>query len=176
MNIFDNIITKEYKDLFNQAIDSIISPEGLGTQCKLLYSDRLDATDVCYNCDIDPIYKKSTNKYNGVGGYPFPDNSVCPVCNGEGYLKTDNSETITMAILTSEKSWIDTGLDNAKLPNGSIQTICSSTYASKINNAIGIIISDDKKINNTLEYEKLTDVSYIGFGSHRYIITMWKKS
>lgn len=176
MNIFDGIITEEHKNIFNQAIDTLISAKGLGTQCKLIYLDRLDSTDVCKNCNIDPIYKKSTNKYNGTGPAPFPDNSICPVCNGDGYLRSDNSEIITMAVLTSEKSWIDIGLDNARLPNGAIQTICQSVYAPQINNAIGIIISDDKKLNNTLEYEKMTDISYIGFGSHRYIITMWKKS
>jgi hypothetical protein len=176
MNIFSSIITEEHKNLFNQAIDSVISSSGLGTSCKLIYLDRLDSTDVCTNCSIDPIYKKSTNKYNGTGPSPFPDNSTCPVCNGDGYLRNDNSEIITMAVLTSEKSWIDTGLDNAKLPNGAIQTICQAIYASKINNAIGIIISDDKKLNNTLEYEKIADLSYIGFGSHRYVIAMWKKS
>ena len=36
-NPFNNIITPEFKNIFDQAIDTILSPTGLVTPCKLVY-------------------------------------------------------------------------------------------------------------------------------------------
>lgn len=172
---FSHIFTNEYKSIFNDAIDLLISNTGLGTPCKLSYNSNISVTTDCDNCLIDPIYKKSMGKYNGTGPRSFPDGGVCPVCNGEGYTTINNSETLYMAVLVSEKSWIDIGLDRVKLPNGSLQTISKADTFNKLMNSYSMSISDQNGINNNLSYERNGDPTYVGFGSNDYIITMWKR-
>lgn len=170
-----NIITNEHKQLFNEAIDHLISKEGLGTACQISYNSNITSSTDCNNCLIDPIYKKSMGKYNNTGPRSFPEGSICPVCNGEGYIAINNSEILYMAVLVSEKSWIDIGLDRTKLPNGSVQTISSASTFKKLMNSYSMSISDQNGVNNNLLYERNGDPTYVGFGSNNYIITMWKR-
>jgi len=175
MNIFTNVITKEHKTLFKDAIDSLISSEGLGTPCKLSYNSNITTTSDCTNCLIDPIYKKSMGKYNGSGPRSFPEGGVCPVCNGEGFVTINNSETLYMAVLVSEKTWIDIGLSSVQIPQGSLQTISKADTFLKIMNSYSMTISDQNGLNNNLVYQRNSDPTYVGFGNNDYIITMWKR-
>lgn len=170
-----NIITNEYKQIFNEAIDHLISQDGLGTACKMSYNSNINSSTECDNCLIDPIYKKSMGKYNGSGPRSFVEGSVCPVCNGDGYIVINNSEILYMAVLVSEKSWIDIGLDRTQLPNGSLQTISKADTFTKIMNSYSMSISDQNGINDNLLYQRNSDPTYVGFGSNNYIITMWKR-
>ena len=175
MSIFDNILSNEYKSLFNNAIDAVVTQGGLATPCKLSYNVSINATNDCDNCLIDPIYKKSMGKYNGTGIAPFPEGSICPICNGEGFQTPNSQETVYMGVIATEKNWIDTGLDTAKIPDGAVQTICKANLAQKIKNSYSLTITDSQGLNNNLQYERLSDVTYLGFGSHDYIVTMWKR-
>jgi len=175
MNIFDSVLTPQYKQVYKDAIDSLISSNGLGTQCKLSYNSNITSATDCNNCLIDPIYKKSMGKYNGSGPRSFPEGAVCPVCNGAGFLVVNNSETIYMAVLVSEKNWINIGLDPVKIPQGSLQTISKADTFNKIMNSYSMAISDQNGTNNNLLYERDSDPTYVGFGNNDYIITMWKR-
>jgi hypothetical protein len=114
-------------------------------------------------------------KYNGSGPRSFPEGAVCPVCNGVGFLVINNSETIYMAVLVSEKNWINIGLDPVKIPQGSLQTISKADTFNKIMNSYSMAISDQNGTNNNLLYERDSDPTYVGFGNNDYIITMWKR-
>jgi hypothetical protein len=175
MNIFSNIISPEFKSIYKSAIDELLSKNGLATQVKITYLRNVQPSDDCNNCIVDPIYKRSTGKYNNTGPEPFSDGSVCPVCNGDGYKIPNADDTCYMGVLTSEKSWIDIGLDNTKLPEGSIQTVCTADLAQKIKNSYSLTIVDNNGINNNLSYERNGDITYLGLGSHDYAITMWKR-
>jgi hypothetical protein len=175
MSIFKNIISPELKGLYKDAINELLSSSGLATKVKINYLRNINTANDCDNCVIDPIYKKSTGKYNGTGLMPFSDGSVCPVCNGDGYSTPNSEEYCYMAVLTSEKSWVDIGLDPVKIPAGSVQTIAVATLSQKIKNAYSITIVDHNGINNNLSYERDSDIIHLGFGGHDYAITMWKK-
>lgn len=175
MSIFDDVLNSDVKKIYKEAIDALISINGLGTPCRLSYNSNITTATDCNNCLIDPIYKKSMGKYNGSGPRAFPEGAICPVCNGEGYITINNSEVIYMAILVSEKTWIDIGLDRTKLPNGSLQSISKADTFTKIINSYSMSISDQNGINNNLLYERNGDPTYVGFGSNDYIITMWKR-
>lgn len=175
MNKFSNIISPELKSIYKSMIDEVLSSSGLATKVKISYLKNITSATDCENCIVDPIYKKSTGKYNGSGPMPFPDGGVCPYCNGDGFVTPNSEEYCYMAVLTSEKSWIDIGLDPLKLPDSSIQTICPASLAQKIKNSYSITIVDDVGTNNNLSYEKNSDIIYLGFGSHDYAITMWKR-
>lgn len=175
MNMFNNILNNDVKNIYKEAIDALISENGLGTPCRLTYNSNITRQTDCDNCLLDPIYKKSTGKYNGTGPRIFSEGAVCPVCNGEGYIVDNQSEIIYMAILVSEKTWIDIGVNNVKLPNGSLQSISKADTFTKIMNSYSMSISDQNGINNNLLYERNGDPTYVGFGSNDYIITMWKR-
>ena len=174
MGIFDNLLTNEFKSYFNDSIDYLLSDTGLTRSCLLVYSDRLTNENICNNCILDPIYKKSTGHYNSTGPKPF-NNSICPVCNGDGFQAENDEEAVSLAVLFTEKSWIKTLNLDVKIPDGSIQSICSASLAQKINNSSSLILSDNNGINRSMKYERFGDVSYIGFHSNDYIVTMWKK-
>jgi hypothetical protein len=175
MNIFDGIISAEYKAIFQDAIDTVVTQGGLATPCKLTYNTNINSSNDCDNCLIDPIYKKSMGKYNGSGIAPFPEGSICPICNGEGFQTPNNQEVVYMGVIATEKNWIDIGMDTTKIPNGAVQTICKSNLAQKIKNSYSLTITDSHGLNSNLQYERLSDVAYLGFGSHDYIVTMWKR-
>ena len=40
MNNFENLLTPQFKELFNNAIDTIVGNNGLVTSCKLRYSNQ----------------------------------------------------------------------------------------------------------------------------------------
>lgn len=175
MNMFNGVITTEHKAIYKDAIDMLLSSQGLGTACKIVYNSNIVSSTDCNNCLIDPIYKKSMGKYNGSGPRSFPEGSVCPVCNGEGFIASNNSEIVYMAVLVSEKTWINIGLDQTKIPQGSLQTISTADTFNKIMNSYSMSISDQNNINNNLIYQRNSDPTYDGFGNNDYIITMWKR-
>ena len=67
------------KTLYNNTMDNLISTNGLGSACVFVYEER---GTQCYNCNWDPITRRSNGEYNGTGGYPFGYGVMCPICNG----------------------------------------------------------------------------------------------
>ena len=86
--MFENLITNEFKSLFNNAIDTIISQNALSVPCRLKYSGETNTT-LCSNCEYDPISKLSANIYKIGGPASFTNNHICPVCMGMGLVKSD---------------------------------------------------------------------------------------
>lgn len=83
-------------------IDSLIHQ--LGKMCKLIY----DTNETqCSNCIFDPINRRSTNRYNGVGPQPF-NTGRCPVCHGTGFLPGGSVTTDTVQLLIdwTPKPWL----------------------------------------------------------------------
>lgn len=167
MNEFNNLITQDFKNLYIDAISALVSQNGLGALCKLTYLNNITIQNDCDNCLIDPIYKQSMGKYNGIGPRPFPEGSVCPICNGQGYKTPNAEESLYMLQISDEKSWVKMGINTAKIPEGSLMTICPASFAQKIKNSYSLI-------SNDIEYERLTEINYNGFDD-RFLITMWKR-
>jgi len=175
-NPFEGLISSEYKNLYNQAIDSLLSSTGLAVPCLISYGS--SNNNPCNNCIFDPISIRSANRYNGTGPVSFTTDTICPVCNGYGLIDKANQETIYLAVLFDSKYWFNwsTKADAVNISDGMVQTICSIELLPKIKNAQYITI--DKNIANYGGYTYVTagDPQPCGLGDNRYIVTMWSRA
>ena len=122
-NIFAGLINDDFKNIFNQAIDALVSQGSLAVPCRLQYSST-DQT-YCTNCIYDPVLQKSFNQYNGIGPASFPNGSICPVCVGFGKTIYDAEEIIHMAAIFDSKYWLNWGPKFVNIPNLAVQTLCN---------------------------------------------------
>ena len=173
--MFDNILSTELKNTYNQAIDHLLSNNGLTLPCIFKYTGANNEIE-CSNCKIDPISRLSANTYNGSGPNPFPDGALCPVCMGAGLTTSSkSSEIIYLACIFDSKYWLNWASNAVNIPNVMVQTICKSDLLPKIKNANEIIIDSNMSQYGNYTYERASDPSLLGFGSSRYIMTMSSK-
>lgn len=171
-----NIPFSELKTLYNQTIDALISQQGLALPCYILYSNTNPQT--CPNCVFDPISNRSLNMYNGTGAYSFPDNGICPVCNGLGFDSVNKQEAVSLTVLFDSKYWFNwNSKSNAiRVPDGSIQTICKTDLLPKIRNADKILIDASKTKYGSYFYTRGNDPELAGLGDTSYIFTIWHRA
>jgi hypothetical protein len=172
--MFENLITNEFKALFNDAIDTIIAQNGLSVPCRLKYSSETNST-LCNNCKYDPISKLSSNIYKTGGPVVFPNNHICPVCMGMGLVKSDSSEILYMSAIFDSKYFVNWSTNVVNIPGGMVQTICPITYLPKIRNANEVVFDTNIENYGNYTYERSGDPMPAGLGDNRYIITMWKR-
>lgn len=168
----NNIITNEFKNLFKQSIDEILAQNALAIPCTLFYASQKIAR-LCGNCLFDPITKASSYRYNGTGPIAFADGQICPVCSGFGKVEesSSNSEVVHLGVIFDSKFFVGWDSSVISIPDGSMQTICSSVLLSKIKTASSLKITTN---NITKGYMRAGEPQLIGLGSMDYIITNWK--
>jgi hypothetical protein len=175
-NPFSGLISKDLKNTFNYAIDSLIEQNALSLPCKIVYDNQINNT-YCNNCIFDNISLLSSNKYNGVGPKPFAEGGVCPVCMGLGQMKnpaSSNSEVLHLAFIFDSKYFLN--MNNLlNIPQGSVQSLCNISLLNKIKNASEIIFDNNLSQVAHYKYERASDPEPLGFGDNRYIITLWNK-
>ena len=103
--------------------------------------------------------------------------------NGTGPFKMKTWEKDTLIVLERNDSFY---LEPAKLKNLVFKLFAGNSMQLYENGEIDItsvyttnldkVLDTSNPLNKELVTGFVYDVSYIGFGSHRYIITMWKKS
>lgn len=174
-NPFAGIISQDLKDLYNNAIDALLETTALTLPCKIRYAGQQNQ-NFCNNCVYDPITKLSASIYNGTGPNPFPDNGVCPVCLGNGVSDSETSytaSTISLAVIFDSKYFINNN-KVLNVPDGSIQTICPITFITQIRNANDLVVDTSTDPYGSRIYQRASEPELAGFGSSRYIITLWK--
>jgi len=174
-NPFSGIISKEFKTIFNNAIDSLLENNALSLPCKIVYDNSINNT-YCNNCIFDNISLLSSNIYNGSGPNPFPEGGVCPVCLGLGQIKnSSSSETVYLAFIFDSKYFLNMNNKVINIPDGSVQSLCNISLLNKIKNASEIIFDTSLTNLSHFKYERASDPEPAGFGDNRYIFTLWKK-
>ena len=163
-----NIITAEFKKLFEIAIDQIISDTGLTTKCTLYFDSSNNM--LCNNCIIDHISGRSSNRYNNTGPSPFGNGSVCPVCVGFWYKNITKQEDIYLALLLDSKSWVNWGSINVKIPNLAAQTLSDISTQNSIMSCTYMTL-----YNQQSRYQKASHPELLGFSNKKYILTNWTK-
>jgi hypothetical protein len=171
--MFSNIITPEFKAIYNSAIDSLIGQNGLAVPCKIVYESLKKS--FCPNCTFDPIQNRSANMYNGTGPIPFANLSICPICNGYGLIDMSSEETVYLAVIFDSKYWLNWDSKSVNIANNMAQSICNISLLPKIQNAKEIIIDSSIANYGNRRYSRANDPEPCGLGSNRYIITMWQK-
>ena len=165
-----HIITQDFKNLYKQAIDEILSSHGLTNPCVLQFNNT--TTELCDNCVYDPISKVSSNRYNNTGPAPFTEYTICPVCMGTG-SKAHNkvTKTMSLAVIFDSKYFVNLDRKVVNIPAGTIQTICSKNYALDIRNCSNMYVTTFPNVF----YERIEDVNIAGLGDLEYIITTWRR-
>lgn len=173
--MFDNLPFTELKNTFNNAIDSLISQNGLSVPCILHYDKNMIKRELCYNCLYDPISQRSANRHNGTGPIYFPRESMCPVCNGYGYIDNATQETIYLAVIFDSKYWLNWGSKTVNISDGMVQSLCKIDLLPKINNCSFMVIDNSISNYGGNQYTRAGQSEPAGLGNNRYIITMWQK-
>ena len=170
MSDFTGLISADFKQLFVDAIDEILSNTGLTVPCTLIYSS--SKITVCPNCHLNPMTGKSSGQYKTGGPISFSA-GVCPYCHGDGKTISTSSETLYLAVIWDSKQWI--GKFPVGNPNEFCQTISKSTTFDEIKRASHIIIDTTKTAYSKNKYERASEPSFVEFGSTDYIFTTWKR-
>ena len=166
-----SIITPEMKQLFNQAIDSLLEETALTIPCKLKYGSTKPL--YCNNCEIDPVANKSSNIYNGTGPNFFEDNSLCPVCLGKGYIESNTVEIVYLAVLANTSPWYDWGSKTMRIPDGgTVQTLCKAELINKLTSADYITFGSEDNSTYTLG----GGPQVVGFGDTNYLWSIWRQN
>lgn len=173
MNMFSNIITSSFKQIFKDAIDALLEEAALTVPCKLVFDNTRQQE--CPNCIYDSISKKSSNQYKIGGPILFIDGQICPYCAGIGGTTFSSEETIYLGIIKPAffGSQDELGLNNINYVEGKIQSLCSINFYAKIKNASYIIIDTNLEDIALNKYIRDKDPVPVGFGDNSYIITTW---
>jgi hypothetical protein len=171
-----NIISNEFKKIFNNAIDTILAQDGLTVPCLIRYTGS-GSTTYCNNCIYDPISGLSSNIYNNTGPSFFPDGGVCPVCMGNGTVVNNNShsETVYLAVIFDSKYWINWSSKSMNIPDGMVQILCKAELLPKLRSASELVIDTNLSNYGNYIYERAGDPEPVGLSNHGYIISMWKR-
>lgn len=158
-------------DLHEKYVDDMLNSD-LGVNCQVLYLPKMTP---CANCLINPIGNKSSNIHRTGGPVPFPQNSTCPMCNGQGYKQEIVIDNLVMQIYTNPKDWVDIGV-KIRNPDGLVQCKGFMSDWPKMRNANQI------KIN--IDIPQYMDTTYVlfgegiahGFRNNRYFLTFIKRT
>ena len=172
--MFDNLITPEFKKIFKDSIDTLIAQNGLSVPCTLKYEN--SKRDLCYNCEFDPISQRSANRPKANPSVYFARETICPVCNGYGYIDTSTDETVHLAIIFDSKYWLNWDSKSARVSDGMIQSISKIDTLPKFKNCKEMIMDTNLSGYDNYRYSLAGDPNPAGLGSNDYIITMWQRS
>lgn len=164
------MINQSFKNLFNNHITQLIGPNGLGSDCTLVFNNSV--TELCDNCIYDSLSKASSNIYNESGPNPFSNGTICPVCMGIGSVQSnETTRHMNMAVILDSKYFFNISNRVVNLPNNTIQTICRIEELTYINNCSELIV--DSIPNQS--YERYEAPNPCGLGDQKYLITTWRK-
>jgi hypothetical protein len=77
-------LTDDEVQIMADAIDTLM--ENTGKNCQLIYQGRRTPCNNCNLAQTSGGTLRSLNTYKAGGPRPFPNGSVCPVCQGTAYL------------------------------------------------------------------------------------------
>lgn len=131
-----------------------------------------------YATQSDNIPQSITSNENGdgtgLGSVPFADNQVCPVCLGVGSIEYSSKDSVYLTVIFDYKNFMNRH-NYINIPEGSIQTICSIDYYSKIKKCSEIII-DTSLVGLTQNiYTRDSEPTPVGLGDNKFIFTNWKR-
>ena len=172
--MFEHLITTEFKRIFRDSIDTLLVPNAFTVTCLLKYENT--KKDLCFNCEFDAISQRAANRPKPAASIPFARETICPVCNGFGYIDTTTDEKINMAIIFDSKYWLNWGSKSVNIPDGMVQSLCSIDLLPKLKNCQRMIVDADISQYGNYSYSLYSDPEPVGLGSHDYIISMWQRS
>lgn len=139
-------IPQSLLSLYESFADDFIN-SNFGVNCTIYFPDK---TDICPNCIIDTMTRRSSNVYKTGGPEAFTNGMLCPVCNGEGYKKSSVTEVIKLKVYYDRSKWVKIA-DNINAQNATAQIFGMITNMSKIQQMDYILLDSDYQQNGGLE-------------------------
>lgn len=170
MNPFSGLINSNLKQIYNNAIDALLEANSLSIPCTFQFLNNKNPI-YCNNCIYDSILNRSSNKYNGTGLAPFPEDGLCPVCLGRGWENMNLTEESNMMVIFDSKYWMNWNSDTMNIDNIAAQTICGINMLNKIQGASYIYFNND----NIVKYILAGAPKLAGFGDLNYVISLWTR-
>jgi len=158
-------------DDFEWIMDSFIDGS-IGADCLLIYPPNYNE---CENCHLDITTGRSNNIYKIGGPISFENHTLCPICNGEGRLTVNISDSIRLRIYTNPKDWQNVGF-NVNYPEGSAQIIGYWTDFPKIQRAKFIMVNSDLSGFKEWKYIMASEALPWGLRGSRYFAAMIKRT
>ncbi len=163
---FDGLITTEFTDLHEAAINEVI--RGLGVNCRLIYKG--SKWEPCTNCHTNPQTGQSTGVYKTGGPIPFTT-GVCPYCKGVGRIVQENTEDVVLGVIWEQKQFMNTIVP---VDGNQVQTICAAEYFTKLKRASQIIVDTNLSNYSQNIFQRVNEPSFAGF-THKFVFVNWKR-
>lgn len=158
-------IDDEIRSLFAEGIDDMITQ--LGRPCVLYYPSVMQN---CTNCvlTVDSIGHKSSNRWRSGGPMPFPNGMICPMCQGNAKIASENNDTITMlCYLNGLSSFTQIGLINS--PQAILETKGFTTDLPKVMKCANLSLYGVSFILSGTPYDESSLVQ------GRYFLARWTR-
>lgn len=163
-------IPNEVFDLYFETVDAMTN-EWFGVQCTCIYPP---SRTPCSNCVYNSVLGTSSNVYNGTGPFPF-ENSICPNCQGEGFLLSYESDNIMLRVYYSRKDWKKVGIP-LNISDSAVQVYGYATDLTKIRRAVKIGINNPQGGHDIYYYKLVGEPIFHGLKKRRYIIAYLDKT
>lgn len=171
MSSFDGLISTAFKQLFNDAIDEILSTTGLTVKCTIVYAG--SKSTECPNCLYSPATGKSSGKYKTGGPISFTT-GICPYCHGQGRTIDEQTEDFYFGVIWDSKQFIGkAGVNNTN--NEYVQTISKLSTFDNIKKANYILIDTANEAYSRNKFQRVNEPYFAGFNDGDYIFTLWKR-
>jgi len=170
MSDFDGLISTAFKQLFNDAINEVLSTTGLTVKCTITYSG--SKSTECGNCFLNPMTGKSSGKYKTGGPIAFTT-GICPKCHGLGRTIDEQTEDFYFGVIWDSKQFM--GKIPANNPEQYVQTISKLDSYDNIKRANFIIIDVDNAAYSKNKFQKAGEPYFAGFNDGDYVFTLWKR-
>lgn len=156
-------------DTYNAAVDAMIDVN-FGISCNLIFPSEQQP---CPNCSQDTMTGKSANQYNGTGPQPFQD-SLCPYCNGDGFLSIPVLRSIKLRCYFTPKHWLKMPID-VKIPEGAMQTFGYLSDLPDCQRAEHMTVNTQEGNFGRYRYQMYGEPVYHGFQKNRYFMCFWTR-
>lgn len=111
-------LTPAIKKVIQNALDDLITE--LGKPCRLYYPGKVVP---CPNCVFDSTNQRGGLTFKNGGSVPFPNGTICPVCNGKDLKISQTSEVINMLCAWEPKNfWHPIPSLDIRVPFSLVQT------------------------------------------------------
>ena len=165
--MFSELITEEFKDVHEAAIDEVI--RAFGANCRLIYKG--GKWEPCPNCIVNPQTGKSTGIYKTGGPISFTT-GLCPYCKSAGRIIEENTEDVTLGVVWDHKQFMSTVVP---VDGNQIQTICRAEHYTKLKRASEIIADTTLQDYSRNIYQRMGDPIFAGF-RNSFVICNWKRT
>lgn len=152
-------------------VDELIDGE-IGTNCSLIYPSKRAP---CDNCKFDPQTERSSGLYKSGGPIPFPNHTLCPRCQGRGFLSLPETDIVRLRIYWEPSSWRNLGIKVVDA-DGVCMTIGYMSELAKMEKAEKVILHSDLEKIRRYVCVREGEAQPHGFRRNRYFVQMLRRA